>query len=255
MNLKSNIMTLALLRWREKNKMLRGANMKTDKQTQWQGYFDGFWHWPERQGVDSRELLHKGGVEGKQEADGCVLPFISKNSQVLEIAAGLGRISRFVAPACRQLTCTDIHEQSIQGLRQNLAICENVRVEMTNGYDLGTFASESFDCVYSFSAFFHMDLELVVNYFTEIARVLNPGGVGILQFKDMKAPKDLQELLEKITSSHGLARYEHKLDKWRYIALENLELLCRHNDLDIVDPRVEHFTFAKRCPANDTVQP
>ncbi len=253
MNLKSNIMKLALLRWHEKNKILRGTNMKTDKQTQWQGYFDGFWHWPERRGVDPRELLLKGGVEGKQEAEGYVLPYISKDSHALEIAAGLGRISRFVAPACRQLTCTDIHDQSIQGLRQNLATCNNVCVEMTNGYDLATFANESFDCVYSFSAFFHMDLELVVNYFTEIARVLKPGGVGILQFKAMKTPENLQELLKKIDSSRDLTRYEHTLDKWRYIALENLELLCRHNDLDIVDPRIGHFTFTKRRPPGNTV--
>jgi len=238
-------------KWRELEKALRIALKKRDKQAQWQGYFDGFWHWPERRGVDPRELLHKGGHEGKRETEEYVLPYISKDSDVLEIAAGLGRISRFVAPVCRQLTCTDILDESIQGLSQNLASCDNVRVEKTNGYDLAAFGDNSFDCVYSFSAFIHMDLELVVGYFGEIARVLRPGGVGILEFMEMRTQENFRQLVDKIELSHGLVRYEQRLDKWRYIALENLELLCCHNRLDIVDSRVNCFTFTKRPLASD----
>jgi ubiquinone/menaquinone biosynthesis C-methylase UbiE len=215
------------------------------KEKQWEGYYTPYLFKAQKKGVTTLEVLDKEWFDGRTTAELCVLPHISKHSTVLEIACGIGRVSRFVAPRCKHLYCTDILEEALTEVKKNLQGFENVSFKKTNGYDLREFDADYFDCVYSFTAFFHFDFELVVNYFNEIKRVLKSGGTGIIEFKRWTDKQDVVQLLNKIEEQGGVRKYETELDKWRYVSKEMLKVLCDYYDLRVIDDDVTKFTFRK----------
>jgi ubiquinone/menaquinone biosynthesis C-methylase UbiE len=215
-----------------------------EKEEQWKGYYNYYLSEASRKGVNALQVLDEQWYDGRKTAQ-CVFPDISRESIVLEIACGIGRVSRFVAPRCRHLYCTDILEEALKEARQNLKDFPNVSFHKTNGYDLGEFRSEYFDCVYSFTTFFHFDFELVVHYFREIKRVLKRGGSGIIEFKRWIGKEDVVQLVEKIESRGGIKTYETDLDKWRYVSTEMLSLVCEYYDLRVIDEDTTKFTFRK----------
>jgi ubiquinone/menaquinone biosynthesis C-methylase UbiE len=217
-----------------------------NKEKQWAGYYAPYFSKANKEGVNALDILDKEWCLGRKTAEECVLPHLSENSIVLEIACGIGRVSRFMAPHCKLLYCTDILEEALREVKKNLKDFNNVIFQKTNGYDLRGFNAEYFDCVYSFTSFFHFDFELVVNYFGEIKRVLNPRGIGIIEFKKWIDKKDVIQLLNKIERLGGTKKYEAELDKWRYVSKEMLRVLCDYYDLEVVDDNVTKFTFRKQ---------
>jgi len=217
-----------------------------DKQEQWDGYFATYFDKARAQGIAPVEVLDREWYDGRTTAERDVLPHLRPDAVALEIGCGIGRVSRFVAPACARLLCTDILNEALSEARSNLSAFDHVSFRRTNGYDLSDFEADTFDCVYSFTAFFHLDWEVVVGYFLEIRRVLKPGGVGILEFKKWIGDGDVEQLLGKIEKVGGVAAYEAQLDKWRYVSADMLQILCDHLDLEVTDPFVPSFTFRKR---------
>jgi ubiquinone/menaquinone biosynthesis C-methylase UbiE len=216
-----------------------------DKGQGWKGYYDYYLTEARRQRVSPLAMLDEQWYDGRITAE-AVLPYLSPASDVLEIACGIGRVSRFVAPHCRQLHCADILDEALEAAKTQLAGFNNISFDKINGYDLTGYQSESFDCVYSFTAFFHFDFELVVSYFAEIKRVLKPRGIAIIEFKQWKDKRDVRQLLDKIEDQGGLEIYHAELDKWRYVSKEMLAILCDFYDLEVVNPDVTKFTFRKR---------
>lgn len=216
-----------------------------NKQQEWQGYYRYYLEEARRQNVSPLDILDEQWWKGRSTAQ-VVLPHLTIDSEVLEIACGIGRVSRFVAPCCRRLHCADILDEALAEARLQLNEFQNVTYDKLNGYDLRIYASEVFDCVYSFTAFFHFDFELVVSYFAEIKRVLKPGGIGIIEFKQWKDGKDVAELLDKIAEQGGLMAYHGVLDRWRYVSNEMLSVLCDFYELEAIDKDVTKFTFRKR---------
>lgn len=216
-----------------------------EKEKQWEGYYTYYFSEAARRGVNPLEVLDEQWFDGRRTAEVCVLPYISKESTVLEIACGIGRVSRFVAPHCKYLYCTDVLEEALSEVMKNLKHFKNVSFQKTNGYDLRGFKAEYFECVYSFTAFFHFDFELVANYFSEIKRVLKPGGIAVVEFKRWIGNRDVIELLDKIEHQGGIKKYEVELDKWRYVSKEMLEVLCAYYDLRVIYDDITKYTFRK----------
>lgn len=217
----------------------------SDKRTQWEGYFEVYREKARERGIEPVEVLDLEWRDGRATAERRVLPHLPPDAEVLEIGCGIGRVSRFVAPACARLVCTDILDDALDEARSNLAGFDRASFERTNGYDLSDFDDESFDFVYSFTTFFHFDWEVVVAYFLEIKRVLRPGGMCVLEFKKWIGDGDVDQLLEKVERVGGVAAYEAQLDKWRYVSTEMLRVLCEALGLTVVDPDVTHYGFRK----------
>jgi SAM-dependent methyltransferase len=217
-----------------------------EKEQLWKGYYNYYLAEANRKGVNPVAILDERWFDGRTLAETCVLPYICQNSVVLEIACGIGRVSRFVWPRCKDLYCVDILEEALVEIKKTLRNSPNVYYQKTSGYDLSSFNADFFDCVYSFATFFHFDFELVVNYFCEIKRILKPGGIGIIEFKRWVDKQDVIQLLEKIEHRGGIKRYEAEIDKWRYVSKEMLEILCDFYDLTVIDDDVTNYTFRKR---------
>lgn len=216
-----------------------------EKEIVWKDYYQSYISQAESRNIHPTNLLDQMWTDGKRYADELLCPHITPDSVVLEIACGVGRISRHVAPLCKKLYCTDIIDGALDVCRDSCSAHDNIIFQKISGYDLNIFADEFFDCVYSFTSFFHFDFEIVVAYFLEIKRVLKPGGVALLEFKSWKKKKNIEDLLLKIDSVGGIENYEKELDKWRYVSLSQLELLCDYCNFSILDSDVTKFTFRK----------
>jgi ubiquinone/menaquinone biosynthesis C-methylase UbiE len=226
-----------------------GSAAPPSKEDRWKGYYDYYFSEARRHGTRPVAVLDEQWADGQDTAQR-VLSYVSSASIVLEIACGIGRVSRFVAPRCGRLYCTDILDEALREAKETLKGNHNVSFHKTNGYDLAEFGGGTIDCVYSFTAFFHFDFELVVLYFREVERVLRPGGTGIIEFKRWSEPQDVTELLEKIESQGGIRQYEAMLDKWRYVSAGMVRRLCEHYGLDVIDDDVRRFTFRKNASLN-----
>jgi len=215
-----------------------------EKDEEWKGYYTYYFSQARIRNVSPLTLLDAWWYDGATTAN-IVLPYLNKSSDVLEIACGIGRVSRFIAPRCRHLHCSDILDEALATARTHLANFPNVSFDKLSGYNLAGYDSESFDCVYSFATFFHFDFELVVAYFPEIKRVLKRGGIAIIEFKQWNGNNDVVQLLNKIEQQGGLKVYQTELDKWRYVSKDMLRVLCDFYELPIVDDDVTNFTFRK----------
>ncbi len=214
------------------------------KAAEWRGYYRYYLREARRQKVDALQVLDEQWEDGRRSAER-VLPYVARDADVLEIACGIGRVSRFVTPHCGRLYCADILNEALAQARKNLKPLSNVSFHKTSGYDLAEFAAESFDCVYSFTTFIHFDFELVLRYLAEIKRVLKPSGVALIEFKRWCDRSEVEQLLEKIEDQGGIEIYEREIDKWRYVSKEMLGLACSYYGLQVIDEDTVKYTFKK----------
>jgi SAM-dependent methyltransferase len=114
-------------------------------------------------------------ASGRREAE-LLRGFLPPDAKVLDIGCGTGRIMRHVAPLAAEVHGVDISKQMCEQGEQQLADLPNVHFHVGNGYDLGDFADDSFDLVYSVVALQHMPRPIAFNYLRESHRVLKPGG-------------------------------------------------------------------------------
>lgn len=101
----------------------------------------------------------------------------------LEVGCGIGRLMVPLSSRLRSLAGTDVAPGMIAAATRRLEAMPNTRVSLTTGQDLAAFASASVDLVYSVDVFPYIVLcgqALVARQFSEIHRVLRPGGDFVL---------------------------------------------------------------------------
>lgn len=99
---------------------------------------------------------------------------------LLEIGPGGGRWTEHLLEIAGSLTLVDISEECLRVCRDRFG--ENPRLDfvLTGGNDLPGVPDGSIDGVWSFDAFVHINRTEAEGYAREIARVLKPGGVGLI---------------------------------------------------------------------------
>jgi len=111
--------------------------------------------------------------------------------KVLEIGCAIGRLVKPLRQQFAQVDGVDIAETMISFSRQYMADARpNGRIVLNNGADLMGFPDATYDLVYSMITFQHIrSASVVKSYFSEISRVLKPGGFFRLQVFDRSNPK------------------------------------------------------------------
>ncbi|HEY5705001.1 MAG TPA: class I SAM-dependent methyltransferase [Terrimicrobiaceae bacterium] len=133
----------------------------------------------------------RGGDEWTDQADFCgmayplwkrdivdafIVPSITEDSTVLELAMGHGRWTPFLAERARRYIGVDFSPSSVNFCRKHFAHLANVTFFCTDGRTLSPIASNSVQFVWSFDSFVHIEPDVTEGYMAEIARVLSPGG-------------------------------------------------------------------------------
>lgn len=106
---------------------------------------------------------------------------IPEGSVVLEIGPGGGRWTEELQRRSRFLIGLDISQSCVAACRARFAHCSNVDFRLGSGSDLEGIDDASIDAVWSFDVFVHVNRSEFQAYTEEIARVLRPGGVGLIQ--------------------------------------------------------------------------
>jgi predicted O-linked N-acetylglucosamine transferase (SPINDLY family)/glycosyltransferase involved in cell wall biosynthesis/ubiquinone/menaquinone biosynthesis C-methylase UbiE len=109
--------------------------------------------------------------------------------KVLEVGCGVGRLIKHFRESFARVDGVDISEKMIEFAKQYLADGkQNGELYVNNGCDLQQLPEESYDFVYSTIVFQHIrSISIVKNYFSEIFRVLKPGGYFRIQVHDRSA--------------------------------------------------------------------
>jgi len=120
-----------------------------------------------------------------------VYPHVSSASRCAEIGSGGGRIARCVAPRSSELVCLDVSTEMLKTAQQLLTAegCSNVRFQHISGdepYPAGLHSS--FDFVYSFDVFVHMDLHQMHRTLKCMHSLLKSGGQIFVSLANLLAP-------------------------------------------------------------------
>src|SRR5438094_945805 len=95
---------------------------------------------------------------GRFDADR-LSPFIEPTDTVLDLGCGIGRVTRYVAPLCREIWAVDASETMLRLARERLADVPNVRFQLGRGTSLPELDSGSIDFAYSLLTLQHIERE------------------------------------------------------------------------------------------------
>ncbi|CAK0869135.1 unnamed protein product [Prorocentrum cordatum] len=115
-------------------------------------------------------------------------------AQVCEIGSGGGRVAARVAGRVGSLTCFDVSMEMLRRAkealvdRQGLSNVKFVHLTGAGPPDIPARFNTSFDVVYSFDVFVHLDLHTIWQYFCAIHRMLQPGGLAFVSTANIIAP-------------------------------------------------------------------
>jgi ubiquinone/menaquinone biosynthesis C-methylase UbiE len=102
--------------------------------------------------------------------------------RALDFGCGLGRVTRPLAGHFDECVGVDISEGMVRGAQELNADVPGATFVVNAAGDLGRFADQSFDLVYSVIVLQHVpDRGAIESYIAEFCRVLRPGGLAIFQ--------------------------------------------------------------------------
>lgn len=116
--------------------------------------------------------------------------FTGAGKTILDIGCGIGRFELALHARTERIVGIDISSRMIAIARRRCAGLGNVEFRQTSGLDLATFGEAGFDCVLAVDSFPYLVLAGVAErHFSEIARVLRPGGLAaILNYSYRMSP-------------------------------------------------------------------
>jgi SAM-dependent methyltransferase len=174
-------------------------------------YNEALWDWyAERwddEGFRAEQLVHEGrtGTEAGglvrlgeewgrlddavQVIDEWILPYVTPTSAVGEIGTGGGRVAARVAPHAGEFHCFDVSQNMLKLVDKELRDVGVVpHLHHVPEPVLPPELTASLDVLYSFDVFVHLDLHVQWRYFQEMARVLKPGGTGVIHTSNLVSP-------------------------------------------------------------------
>jgi SAM-dependent methyltransferase len=123
---------------------------------------------------------HQRNLVSRQElCDKLLCRFLQPSLTVLDFGCGPGFLARAVSPHVRQVVATDVSRGVIACARV-LNGSDNIRYAVNTLHGLPAVADRSVDLVYSFAVIQHLRKEQTACFFREFARVLRPGGRGVV---------------------------------------------------------------------------
>ncbi len=109
-----------------------------------------------------------------------LLKHMPEGGTQLEIGPGGGRWTETLVDIADRLIAVDISAECLRVCAERFHDADNVEFVLTPGNSLPGVADESVDAIWSFDVFVHINRAEVEKYAAEFARVMRPGGVGVI---------------------------------------------------------------------------
>jgi ubiquinone/menaquinone biosynthesis C-methylase UbiE len=124
--------------------------------------------------------------------------YIGPTDTVLDLGCGIGRVTRYVAPLCREIWAVDASETMLGFARERLADVPNVRFLLGRGTSLPELESASIGFAYSLLTLQHIEREHAFILLHEVRRVLRDTGQAYLTFPNLLSDEYLRAFLRYV---------------------------------------------------------
>lgn len=104
---------------------------------------------------------------------------------VVEIAPGWGRWSRFLLENCSTYLGLDISEKAIDECRKRFCFDKKANFELNNGKSIGAAKDKSVDFIFSMDSLVHAEVDAIEPYIEEFSRCLSEYGTGFIHHSNM----------------------------------------------------------------------
>jgi SAM-dependent methyltransferase len=121
---------------------------------------------------------------------------VTKDTALLDIGCGIGRLLVALAPEVRSATGIDVSAEMVKAARRRCALYSNVTVMKGDGRGLGELADAAFDVAVAVDSFPYLrqsGYSLVERFFAESARVLKRGGELVILNYSYSEDEDADE--------------------------------------------------------------
>lgn len=132
---------------------------------------------------------------GRSDAAHLVIPFVSSDDTVLDLGCGIGRLTKWTAPACRQVIAVDISTEMLKRARVNLADFKNVHYRRLPRTLRIPTADRSIDFLLYYHVSEHLDREDNLKLLQEIRRCLRRTGRALVEMSLYDHPDNQKEFL------------------------------------------------------------
>ncbi len=112
-------------------------------------------------------------------------PFFDKDSTVLDLGCGIGRVARYVAPECSLLWAVDASQKMLDMAAERLRDLTNIRYVHCHDVTFPDVPSESIDMAYSLLVLQHLEREDAFLLLEELRRVIRRTGTVILTYPNL----------------------------------------------------------------------
>lgn len=111
-------------------------------------------------------------------------------ANIIEIAPGYGRWSRFLIPNCKNYIGIDISENAINQCKSRFSFDRNANFLLTDGKTISC-KNNSIDFIFSMDSLVHAEIDVIESYIQEFERVLSDRGIGFIHHSNMGEHFDL----------------------------------------------------------------
>lgn len=132
-----------------------------------------------------------------RELSDLLQPFVTAQSDVLDIGCGIGRPERDLAPHVRHIYGADISRRMLDIAAKRHAGVAGVSWHRISGADLAFLPEASIDFAFSELVFQHVVKDKVVRLWTDLLRVLRPGGLAYFQLLNAEAPYNVRRFIAR----------------------------------------------------------
>jgi hypothetical protein len=152
----------------------------------------------------------------KYVRDHFLLPYVTRDTTLIEIGPGGGRWTRYLLSA-RKVYAVDYHQELLDELRKNFPKTDHMAYIKNGGDDFPGVPAGSVDFVFSFGAFVHLDVEIIDRYLQNLRPLLASHANVVIQYSDQTKPmarrnpgfaENDPEKMRKLVTSRGYAILE-----------------------------------------------
>jgi ubiquinone/menaquinone biosynthesis C-methylase UbiE len=144
--------------------------------------------------ISDPEVFEAAGRKDAERLDS----FIGPSDTVVDLGCGIGRVTRYVAPLCRDIWAVDASETMLRFARERLAELPNVRFLLGRGTALPEIDTSSVDFAYSLLTLQHVEREHAFRLLRELRRILRDGGRAFLTFPNLLSDEYLRAFLHYV---------------------------------------------------------
>jgi SAM-dependent methyltransferase len=142
--------------------------------------------WEEAAEIDPYDAICDGWSRKKFDTtrESIVFSFeetLNRDMNVLDVACGIGRVGRFLAPLVGKYVGIDFSDNMIRLARSRFKKTPNVEFHVNDGRTLQPLPDDTFHLAFCECAFQHMEKDNTRSYIKEVHRVLRKDGVFLAQ--------------------------------------------------------------------------